>query len=248
MPRNDGRAPDELRSVKITPGFLSYPEGSVLIETGQTRVICAATALEEVPLHLQGKDSGWITAEYAMLPRSTHGRTPRESRTTAVKGRTYEIQRLIGRSLRAAVDLTLMPGWTFIIDCDVIQADGGTRTASITGGYVALRLALDDLIRRGIFDALPVLSPVAAASVGVVNGIHLLDLDYSEDSRAELDLNVAANSRGKFIEVQGTAEGQPFDQQQLDSLLQMAGKGLRELFATQRRALEAAGVSLTEAD
>lgn len=248
MTRADGRDLNQLRPVSITPGYLTYPEGSVLIETGNTRVVCAATAEEGVPPHLEGRNRGWVTAEYSMLPRATQRRTPRESRTSGIRGRSYEIQRLVGRALRAAVNLDGLPGWTFIVDCDVIQADAGTRTASITGGYVALRIAIEEMVRRGVFDAAPVVAPVAAVSVGISGGLPMLDLDYVEDSQAEVDLNVAANSRGQLIEVQGTAEGEPFDQSQLQEMLKMAEAGLLQLFAAQRRALQDAAVPLGPAE
>ena len=247
MPRVDGRQADEIRPVKITPDFIIYPEGSVLIEAGNTKVICNASAAPEVPLHLVGKDRGWVTAEYSMLPRATHTRSPREVRVGGIKGRTYEIQRLIGRSLRASTDLSKISGWTFTVDCDVIQADGGTRTAAITGGFVALRLAFDNLMQRGMLPSSPVISPVAAISVGLVGGYRALDLDYGEDSRADVDFNVVANTLGQFIEVQGTAEGEPFERTQLDSLLDLANKGLQQLFVIQREALAVAGVRDAEA-
>ncbi|MBM4417436.1 MAG: ribonuclease PH [Chloroflexi bacterium] len=235
--RADGRALAEMRAVRITPGFLRHAEGSALIELGQTRVLCAASIEERVPPFLAGKGRGWVTAEYAMLPRATHTRTQRESTAGRVSGRTQEIQRLIGRSLRAAVDLGAIGERTITVDCDVIEADGGTRTAAITGGWVALALAVESLVQRGLLAARPALLPVAATSVGVVDGQNLLDLMYSEDSRADADINVVMTGAGGFVEIQGTAEGQAFDRASFDALLDLAGGGIRTLFERQSRAI-----------
>jgi len=234
--RPDGRANDELRPVIITPDYITYPEGSVLIEMGQTRVICNVSVEERVPAWLVGQNQGWITAEYGMLPRSTHTRTPRE--TQGPGARTQEIRRLIGRSLRAAVDLTKLGERTLTVDCDVIQADGGTRTAAITGGYVALAIALRKLIRGGLIHVRAMKSPVAAVSVGIVQGEPVLDLCYEEDSMAEVDFNVVMTAEGQYVEVQGTAESNPFSRTQMNELLDLAEKGIRELLALQKRVLK----------
>lgn len=236
MLRSDGRANDELRPVSIIPGFQHYAEGSALIELGQTKVICAVTVEDRVPAFLRGEGKGWITAEYAMLPRSTTTRTPREE--SRVGGRTHEIQRIIGRSLRAGVDLDALGERTLIVDCDVLQADGGTRTAAITGSYVALVQALNKLVAMGLIPSLPIRSAVAATSVGIVGGEQLLDLCYDEDSWAEVDFNVVMTSEGKFVEIQGTAEASPFSKQTLDSLLSLAQRGIERLFAAQQAALD----------
>ena len=225
-----------LRPVTITPGYLDYAEGSALICCGNTRVLCAATVEQGVPPWLEGKGSGWITGEYAMLPRSTSRRTPRE--THGLSGRTQEIRRLIGRSLRAAVALEALGERTLIVDCDVIQADGGTRTAAITGGYVALALALRQMHAGGLVPAPIPLTPVAAVSVGIVDGELLLDLCYAEDSHAEVDLNVVMNATGAFIEVQGTAEKGTFTGQQLDAMLALARSGIDRLLAIQQDVLK----------
>ena len=235
--RVDGRAFDALRPVTITPNYLEYANGSVLIAFGKTRVLCAATIEESVPAWLQGRGAGWVTGEYAMLPRSTTPRTPREIGRPS--GRTQEIRRLIGRALRASVDLIALGERTIFIDCDVIQADGGTRTASVTGGYLALALALNKLVKGGLVDESVLRSPVAAVSVGLVNGEALMDLCYEEDSRAQTDFNVVMNHAGEFIEVQGTAEGRPFSRSHLDELLDLAGKGIRELLSLQSKYLSA---------
>jgi ribonuclease PH len=237
MARADGRAHDQLRAVTITPNYLDHAEGSVLIQAGQTRVLCAVSVEESQPPHLKNTDQGWITAEYAMLPRSTHTRSQRESTRGRVGGRTHEIQRLIGRSLRAAIDLRTLGPRTLYIDCDVIQADGGTRTASITGAYVALALALRKVVAAGTLAKLPPLTPVAATSVGIVKGEPALDLNYVEDSRADVDFNVVMTGAGKFIEVQGTAEHDTFSRGQMNELLSLAETGIRQLFALQERAL-----------
>ncbi|MCL5265756.1 MAG: ribonuclease PH [Chloroflexi bacterium] len=226
-----------MRPVRIVPDFLRYPEGSALIELGDTWVLCAVSVDEGVPHFLRGKGQGWITAEYSMLPRSTATRTPRESVTGRIGGRTQEIQRLIGRSLRAVVDLAALGERTLTIDCDVLQADGGTRTASITGAYVALVLALQKLKERGVIDAMPLKAAIAATSVGIVDGEMLLDLKYEEDSHAEVDFNVVMTDRGEFVETQGTAERRPFTRETVDKLLALADKGIQELFALQRQAL-----------
>ncbi len=239
MPRIDGRAHDELRAVQITPGFQAFAEGSALIELGQTMVTCAVSVEERVPNFLKGRGSGWITAEYSMLPRSTLVRTPRESSLGRVGGRTHEIQRLIGRSLRAITNLHALGERTLLVDCDVLQADGGTRTAAITGGYVALVQALQTLVDREILPSVPIKYAVAATSVGIVDGEQLLDLCYEEDARAQVDFNVVMTSRGEFVEIQGTAEARPFPRRNIDSLIDLAEKGITRLFEAQRDALEA---------
>jgi ribonuclease PH len=235
-PRHDGRALDALRAVKFTRSFTRYAEGSVLVEFGHTRVLCTASIEEGVPGFLRGKGQGWVTAEYGMLPRATHTRGAREAAKGKQSGRTQEIQRLIGRSLRAALDLKALGERTVTLDCDVLQADGGTRTASITGAWVALADACAKVVaQRGI--ANPVHGQVAAISVGIVAGRPVLDLDYVEDSAAETDMNVVMNSGGGFIEVQGTAEGHAMRRDELDALLALAQKGTAELFAAQLAAL-----------
>jgi ribonuclease PH len=234
MTRTDQRLPDQLRPTLITPHFLLHAEGSVLIEVGRTRVICAASVEERVPPFLRGSGKGWVTAEYAMLPRATSTRSTRESSAGKVGGRTQEIQRLIGRSLRAVTAMEALGERTVWIDCDVIQADGGTRTASITGAFVALVLALGKLRDAGTLPKVPITDYVAATSVGIVDGAALLDLAYDEDSRAEVDMNVVKTGDGRYIEVQGTAEGAPFSRQALDDLLELASTGLDRLVAHQR--------------
>jgi len=236
--RADGRAFDELRPIRITPGFQSFAEGSALIELGKTIVLCSVSVDEKVPGFLRGGGSGWITAEYGMLPRSTVSRTPREASLGRVAGRSQEIQRLIGRSLRAIIDLTALGERTLIVDCDVLQADGGTRTAAITGAYVALYRALQTLTNMGVISSIPLKSAVAATSVGIVHGNQLLDLCYDEDCNAAVDFNVVMTSKGEFVEVQGTAEGKPFTKETIDSLLSLAEKGIKQLFQTQQSALE----------
>ena len=237
--RRDGRANDALRPVVIETGYLDFAAGSALISFGQTRVLCAATVEESVPPWMAGRGTGWVTGEYAMLPASTSSRTPRETR--GLTGRTQEIRRLIGRALRASVDLKALGERSIIVDCDVLQADGGTRTASVTGGYVALALALKKLIDAGVVSRRALAPPpVAAVSAGVIDGEVLLDLAYSEDSRAEVDLNVVMDGRGRFVEVQGTAEGEPFSRQQLDDLMRVAEAGIRQLITMQHEALGAA--------
>jgi ribonuclease PH len=237
--RTDGRRADELREVRITPNFMPYAEGSALIEMGNTRVICAATLDERVPPFRRNTGQGWLTAEYAMLPRATQQRTQRETGRGGPSGRTHEIQRLIGRSLRAVTNLSRLGERTVTVDCDVLQADGGTRTASITGAYVALVLACRKLVRENRLQSLPVAGEVAAVSVGIVGGAPLLDLKYDEDSRASVDMNVVCTGDGRFIELQGTAEGEPFSREEMDSLLALAQGGLAALFAAQRAALAA---------
>jgi ribonuclease PH len=234
MLRTDNRLPTDLRTTRITPDFLLHAEGSVLIEVGRTKVVCAASVEDRVPPFLRGTGKGWVTSEYAMLPRATTTRTQRESSAGKVGGRTQEIQRLIGRSLRSVTDLDKIGERTVWVDCDVLQADGGTRTASITGGFVALVLALQKLKQQGALSAVPVTDYVAATSVGIVQGTPLLDLAYDEDSRAEVDMNVIKTGSGRFIEVQGTAEGKPFDRDALDGLIDLAGAGITALIALQR--------------
>jgi ribonuclease PH len=238
--RADGRLPAGLRPVRITTGFTRYAEGSVLIEMGATRVICTASVEERVPNFLKGKGAGWVTAEYAMLPRATETRTARETGRGGPSGRTYEIQRLIGRSLRSVIDFQALGERTVTIDCDVIQADGGTRTAAITGGFVALALALHKQIEAGKLARAPLRDYVAAVSVGIVDQTALLDLDYSEDSRAEVDMNIVRTGNGRFVEIQGTAEHEPFTRAQMDELLLVAEHGIRELIEQQRAAIDAA--------
>jgi ribonuclease PH len=236
-PRHDGRAADALRQVKFTRSFTRYAEGSVLVEFGHTRVLCTATIEEGVPGFLRGKGQGWVTAEYGMLPRATHTRGAREAAKGKQSGRTQEIQRLIGRSLRAALDLSALGERTVTLDCDVLQADGGTRTASITGAYVALVDACAGLVaQKGLSN--PLHGQIAAVSVGIVKGQPVLDLDYVEDSSAETDMNVVMNSGGGFIEVQGTAEGHAMRRDELDALLALATAGTAQLFEMQRAALE----------
>ena len=238
--RTDGRAANELRPVKITPGFLPYAEGSVLIEMGETRVICSASIDERVPPFLRNSGQGWITAEYSMLPRATQQRTSRETGRGGPSGRTHEIQRLIGRSIRAAANMRLLGERTITLDCDVLQADGGTRTAAITGAYVAFALAVNRLLKAGKIQRNIITNEVAAISVGVVEDTPLLDLKYDEDSRAEVDMNIVCTGDGRFIEVQGTAEREPFSRAQMDSLLALATDGLATLIDRQREIIGAA--------
>ena len=235
--RPSGRAPDEMRTIRITRGFTRHAEGSVLVEFGDTRVLVTATVEDGVPSFLRGKGEGWVTAEYGMLPRSTHTRSAREAARGKQSGRTLEIQRLIGRSLRAVVDMRALGERTVTLDCDVLQADGGTRTASITGAYVALADAMETLVRRRAIAASPLHGQVAAVSVGIVGGVPVVDLDYVEDSSAETDMNVVMNNGGGFIEVQGTAEGHAFRRHELDELLNLAAASCEELFAAQAEAL-----------
>ncbi len=238
MKRVDGRAYDELRPVRIIPGFQSFAEGSVLIELGKTQVVCSVSVEERVPNFLKGSGTGWITAEYSMLPRATVTRTPRDVSQGRIAGRSQEIQRLIGRSLRSIADLTELGERTLVIDCDVLQADGSTRTAAITGSYVALYRAIQTLTNMGIVASIPLKSAVAATSVGIVHSYVLLDLCYDEDSDAEADFNVVMTSKGEFVEVQGTAETRPFSKETIDAVLALAEKGIRQLFQVQQAALE----------
>ncbi len=239
MTRASGRSPDELRRVSFTRHFTKHAEGSVLVEFGDTRVLCTASVEESVPPFLRGKGQGWVTAEYGMLPRATHTRSAREAAKGKQSGRTQEIQRLIGRSLRAVVDLKGLGERTVTIDCDVLQADGGTRTASITGGYVALAEACERLLERRALATNPIHGQVAAVSVGIVQGTPVLDLDYVEDSQAETDMNVVMNNGGAFVEIQGTAEGHAFRRHELDAMLNLAASGTAQLFALQMQTLEA---------
>jgi len=232
--RSDNRAPNQLRETTITPHYLPHAEGSVLIEAGRTRVICTASVEDRVPPFLRNTGKGWVTAEYGMLPRATNTRMQREATAGKVGGRTQEIQRLIGRSLRSVTNLPALGERTIWIDCDVIQADGGTRTASITGAFVALALALETLRSRDVLRSIPLLDSVAAISVGIVDGEALLDLAYEDDSRAEVDMNIVKTGDGRFIEVQGTAEGLPFNREALDTLLGLADEGIRQLAERQR--------------
>jgi ribonuclease PH len=235
--RSYGRANNVLRPVKITPGFTKHAEGSTLIEFGETRVICTASVEDRVPPHLKNKGVGWVTAEYGMLPRATETRTPREVGRGGASGRTHEIQRLIGRSLRAVVDMDKLGERTVYLDCDVLQADGGTRTAAITGAFVSLVLALRRLRELKRVDVVPVRDYVAAVSVGVMGGQVLLDLDYIEDSRAEVDMNIVRTGSGRFIEIQGTAETNPFTQEQMTEMVKVASSGIEQLTAIQRQIL-----------
>ena len=239
LQRSSGRAPDQLRPISIQRGFTKHAEGSVLISFGDTRVLCTASVEEKVPGFLRGKGEGWLTAEYGMLPRSTHERMQREAARGGQGGRTMEIQRLIGRSLRACVDRAALGERTITIDCDVLQADGGTRTAAITGAYVALVDAINGLKKRGAIKRDPVVGAVAAISVGIFNGLPVLDLDYAEDSNCDTDMNVVMNDGGGFIELQGTAEGHAFRREELDAMLALASKGVSELCELQRQALSA---------
>ena len=238
--RLDGRSPLDIRPTQITTGFTKYAEGSVLIEIGATRVICTATIDERVPNFLKGKGSGWVTAEYSMLPRATDSRTSREVGRGGLSGRTHEIQRLIGRSLRAALNMTALGERTVTLDCDVIQADGGTRTAAITGAYVALAIALNKLVENQKIAKLPLRDYLAAVSVGLVEGRVLLDLAYTEDSKADVDMNVVRTGDGRFVELQGTAEADPFSREQMNELIAAAEIGIDNLIAIQRAAIEQA--------
>ncbi len=239
LQRPSGRAPDQLRPISIQRSFTKHAEGSVLISFGDTRVLCTASVEDKVPGFLRGKGEGWLTAEYGMLPRSTHERMQREAARGGQGGRTMEIQRLIGRSLRACVDRAALGERTITIDCDVLQADGGTRTAAITGAYVALVDAINGLKKRGAIKRDPVVGAVAAISVGIFNGVPVLDLDYAEDSNCDTDMNVVMNDGGGFIELQGTAEGHAFRREELDAMLALASKGVTELCELQRQALSA---------
>jgi ribonuclease PH len=240
MKRGDGRAWDELRPVRVTPGYQSFAEGSALIEMGKTHVLCAVSVEDRVPAFLKGLGGGWVTAEYSMLPRATVTRSQRDSAQGRVSGRSQEIQRLIGRSLRAVADLPALGERTFTVDCDVLQADGGTRTAAITGSYIALYLAMQNMVNMGVLSSIPLKSAIAATSVGIVHDYKLLDLCYDEDSSAGVDFNVVMTSRGDFVEIQGTAEGKPFNKEAVDSLLALAEKGIRELFQIQQDVLKTA--------
>ncbi|MFZ5549721.1 MAG: ribonuclease PH [Pseudomonadota bacterium] len=235
--RSSGRAADSLRPLRITRGFTRYAEGSVLIEFGETRVLCTASVEERVPPHKKGSGEGWVTAEYGMLPRATHTRSDREAARGKQSGRTQEIQRLIGRSLRAVFDLKLLGERTITLDCDVLQADGGTRTAAITGAFVAAQDAVRVLQAQGKLVASPIVDEVAAVSVGVVDGTPLLDLEYVEDAACDTDMNVVMTGKGGFVEVQGTAEGVPFTRAEMDELLALASHGIAELVGAQRAAL-----------
>jgi ribonuclease PH len=237
MKRVDGRANDELRPASISLGYQAFAEGSALIELGRTRVLCAVSVEEKVPYFLKGQGIGWVTAEYAMLPRSTLTRTPRGVSPERIAGRNQEIQRLIGRSLRAVTDLAALGERTLTVDCDVLQADGGTRTAAITGGYVALFAALHNLKKQGTLASLPLNGAVAATSVGIMGREKLLDLCYEEDNRASADFNVVMTDKGEFVELQGTAEGSPFSKEAVDALLELAEKGIKQLFKVQKAAL-----------
>jgi ribonuclease PH len=240
--RGDGRRPTDLRAVRLVPGFLPDAEGSVLVEMGGTRVICTATVQESVPPFMRGRGTGWVTAEYGMLPRSSPERIERERRGPG--GRTHEIQRLIGRSLRAVTDVAALGERSVLIDCDVLRADGGTRCASITGGFVALALALDRLAQQRLVSGLALTDSVAAVSVGIVDGRAVLDLPYEEDHRASVDMNLVMTGAGRFVEVQGTAEGAPFTERQLTQLVALGRAGIARLTELQRRTLRAAGVRL----
>jgi len=235
--RDNGRQKDKIRELKITRSFLKYPEGSVLVEMGETKVLCSISIEEKVPPFLKNSGKGWLTAEYSMLPRSTHTRSVRESVAGRIGGRTHEIQRLIGRALRAVVNLDIIGERTLWVDCDVIQADGGTRTASITGGYIALVDALWTMKKKGMIDKIPMRDSVAAISVGIVGGEILLDLTYEEDSKAEVDMNFVMTGKGHLIEVQGTAEKTPFTKEQFDAMYQYALKGINEITRLQKISL-----------
>jgi ribonuclease PH len=235
--RPGGRKPDELRAVRLTRGYTRHPEGSVLVEFGDTRVLCTASVEERVPPFLRDSGRGWVTAEYGMLPRATNTRGEREAARGKQSGRTQEIQRLIGRSLRAVVDLSSLGGRTIQVDCDVLQADGGTRTAAITGAFVALHDAVSWLQQRNLLTRSPIREFVAAVSVGIHQGTPVLDLDYAEDSACGTDMNVVMTGAGRFVELQATAEGEPFSQEELDALVELAAGGIRELIAQQKRVL-----------
>ncbi|MEK6806642.1 MAG: ribonuclease PH [Pseudomonadota bacterium] len=237
MTRSSGRAPNQLRPISIQRGFTKHAEGSVLVSFGETKVICTASVEEKTPAWKKAQGGGWVTAEYGMLPRATHDRSRREAASGKQGGRTQEIQRLIGRSLRACVNLDVLDGVQITVDCDVIQADGGTRTAAITGGYVALSDAIASLLKRGVIKKNPMLGQIAAVSVGICSGTPVLDLEYTEDSTAEADVNVVMNDAGHFIEVQGTAEGHAFRREELNAMLDLAAGGIRELMEHQRKAL-----------
>jgi len=236
--RADGRVYDEMRAIRIVPGCQEFAEGSALIELGKTRVLCSVSVDERVPRFLRGGGSGWVTAEYAMLPRATVNRTRRDSSLGKVTGRNQEIQRLIGRSLRAVIDLSALGERTLIVDCDVLQADGGTRTAAITGAYVALYQAVQTLSNIGIVSSSPFKSEIAATSVGIIHSHMMLDLCYDEDSSAAVDFNVVMTGKGDFVEIQGTAEGKPFSREAVDSLISLAGKGIQQMLQAQQEAIK----------
>lgn len=236
--RHDGRAPDQLREIKVERGFTRYAEGSVLICFGETRVLCNASVEEKVPSFMRGEERGWVTAEYSMLPRATHTRSSREAARGKLGGRTMEIQRLIGRALRAVVDFELLGERTIVIDCDVLQADGGTRTAAITGSWIALADAIDKLLAEGLLKKSPLKDSVAAISAGIIGGQPVLDLDYEEDSSAEVDMNFVVTGDGRFVEVQGTAEEEPFTAEELDAMRALAVKGCADLMQLQKQARE----------
>ena len=236
--RPSKRAPDQMREIKITRNYTKHAEGSVLVEFGDTKVICTASVEDPIPRWLKGQGKGWVTAEYGMLPRSTGSRMGREAARGKQGGRTMEIQRLIGRSLRAAVDMKVLGEQQITVDCDVIQADGGTRTASITGGFVALSDAINQLMKKGVVKQNPIVTPIASISVGIYNGTAVLDLDYDEDSSAETDMNVVMNGDGQFIEVQGTAEEAPFSMEEMQQMLALAQQGITDLIEHQQEALK----------
>jgi len=244
LPRHDGRAPDQLRPVTIEPAYLDHAEGSAMVRFGNTWVVCTVSMEDRVPQFLRGTGGGWVTAEYGMLPRSTNTRMEREAARGRQSGRSQEIQRLIGRALRSVTNLDLLGERNFIVDCDVIRADGGTRTAAITGSCVALAQALDRLVRDGVVGSLPMTGLVGAVSVGVVEGQPLLDLDYSEDSSAEVDFNVVMTDDGRFVELQGTAEGRAFEREMMDRLIDLGAAGIRQLNEAQRAALRRASIGL----
>ncbi|HVP04601.1 MAG TPA: ribonuclease PH [Dehalococcoidia bacterium] len=244
MIRSDGRRPNQLRPIEIVPGYLAHAEGSALITMGGTTVLCAVTVEDRIPRFAMGTGSGWITAEYGMLPRSTHTRTSRER--AAGSGRTAEIQRLIGRSLRSVARLDMLGERTYTVDCDVIKADGGTRTAAITGAYVAVVQAMQKLVESGAYSSIPVECAVAATSAGIIDGVALLDLAYDEDFRAAVDFNVVGTEAGDLVEVQGTGESHPFSREQMNGLLDLCEEGLQELFAAQRKAIETLGIKAPE--
>lgn len=237
--RANGRTPDDMREIRIEFDYTKHAEGSVLISVGETRVLCTCSVEDKVPPFLINKNQGWVTAEYGMLPRATTSRTPRESARGKQSGRTVEIQRLIGRSLRSATNLSLLGSRTLTLDCDVIQADGGTRTASISGGFLALALAVQNLMSRKLLQFSPLLDYVAATSVGMIDDVPFLDLDYPEDSRAEVDMNLVMTGKGRFVEIQGTAEKNAFSQEQLQSMLGLGCRGIKQLIEQQRKALSA---------
>lgn len=236
--RIDGRRNDEIRTIKIDPNYIIHPDGSCLVEIGLTKVLCCATLEERVPPFLKGTGQGWITAEYGMLPASTQVRTAREASRGRPSGRSQEIQRLIGRSLRSVVDTSLFPDKTLWVDCDVVQADGGTRCASITGAFVAMGIAFDNLLKRKIIDSNPVKSRLGAISVGIINGEKVVDLKYEEDSIAEVDMNIVMTSDGRYIEIQGTAEKKAFSKKDLDDMLALAAKGIDAIFEIQKQILK----------